>query len=612
VADIIEQNLTIIREVFQNAKPVGWQPSHDDPKPGAPIGGVDAGQWTPGKDGLPENCPVRPLGVSGDICFFVDPIGQVRELKPPMGKTHILTLFSGRAGYLTWAWPRWGERGVNGFAADEVAAALIKACHDLGPWSYVDKTRGRGCWLDDDAQLVLHLGTRIIRNQIISGPSEVHGYVYAARPNIPGPASVKTAQVEEPAQEVLQLLATWRWKRPDVDPMLMLGWIGAAFLSGALPWRPSVYLTGDHGTGKSSLQTLIKGVLSDWLVQAADTTAAGIYQRVKTDCLPVAVDELEGEADFKKQKAVLKLARLAASGALMLRGGDRHEGVEFQARSAFLFSSINTPPLEPQDLSRMAILALRPLDLHTPPPQLIPSRLKAIGQHVLKAMLTQWPRFYSTWAAFRAELGAGGMNARGQDTFGTLLACADLALYDGWNEERLSGLYDGDLKPWSEILAASTVAEFEDKTENWLGCLSHMLSVTPEPWRHTNHVSAGRMLAQYWENTGEYEFSTIKRELGKIGLALVKHGDVPRPNYLAVPNQGPLTRTLFQGSKWAGDVGAGVWAGALRQADEKLFIVERQRVNGVNQRCTLISLAGLYGPDGIFAGQKGRTEEGEA
>ena len=98
--------------MITNAKPVGWVPAHsDDPAVGAPIGGVDPGHWTPDGTGLPADCPVRPLGVSGEICWFVDPTGQVRDLKPPMGKMHLLMLFAGRTGYLSWAWPALGKEG---------------------------------------------------------------------------------------------------------------------------------------------------------------------------------------------------------------------------------------------------------------------------------------------------------------------------------------------------------------------------------------------------------------------------------------------------------------------------------------------------------------------
>jgi hypothetical protein len=65
--------------------------------------------------------------------------------------------------------------------------------------------------------------------------------------------------------------------------------------------------------------------------------------------------------------------------------------------------------------------------------------------------------------------------------------------------------------------------------------------------------------------------------------------------------------TLFEGSVWGGDVGAGVWAGALRQSPKgQIHEVARARINGDLQWATLVSLAGLYGEGGIM------TEAGEA
>ncbi|WP_163359483.1 hypothetical protein, partial [Escherichia coli] len=81
------------------------------------------------------------------------------------------------------------------------------------------------------------------------------------------------------------------------------------------------FITGDYGQGKSTLQAIIKEVIGDALHATADTTPAGIYQRVKQDCLPVAVDELEADADNRRAVGVVRLARLAASGGVMYRGG---------------------------------------------------------------------------------------------------------------------------------------------------------------------------------------------------------------------------------------------------------------------------------------------------
>ncbi len=606
MADTIEQNLEVIRGALRNVVP--FRPAErpvDDPLPGTPFRDIESGGWLPDPaTGLPPFCPVQPVGVNGPVAYFVDTEGQLQVFEPPYGKGHLLGLFGGRAGYLAWAWPRWGSKGVDGYAAEKAAADLLKAAFAQGVWSEIDKIRGRGCWLSGGGDLVLHAGDRIVAGGRTMPPGVHEGYVYPAMRALPEVLDYARG-TENPAPHLLALLQTWNWKRPDVDPLLLLGWIGSAYIAGALPWRPTIFMTGDKGTGKSTLQRVVKEIMGGWLVQSADTTAAGIYQHIKQDCIAVAVDEMEGEQDTRKQKAALKLARLAASGGIMLRGGDRHSPVQFQARSSFLFSSINTPPLEPQDLSRMAILALYRLADGAPRPELDATKFGLWGQRILAQMMSQWGRFYVTWDAFQRELAAGGMDSRGQDTFATLLACGDMMAHDSWNEERLSGCCEGDVRPWSEILAASGVAELEDATENWQGCLGHMLSVTPDAWRNTYIASAGQLLEGYWLNTGEFELSKIKSRLAQVGLALVKAGHTVRPNYLAVPNQHPVTRTLFVGSKWAGEMGASVWAGALRQASENVCIAGRQRVNGVRLPCTLVSLEALYGPDGIMAACEG-------
>jgi hypothetical protein len=69
-----------------------------------------------------------------------------------------------------------------------------------------------------------------------------------------------------------------------------------------------------------------------------------------------------------------------------------------------------------------------------------------------------------------------------------------------------------------------------------------------------------------------------------------------------VPNQDPALRKLFEGTKWQGDPGASVWAGALRQAPRgEIYEVDQARINGRMAKVTLIKLEALYGPGGIMA-----------
>ncbi len=609
-------NLAAVRSMIAEAEPVRQvRVAHD--RPSAP-----PGDWTPDLLGLPPDCPVRPLGIQGDRLWFLDAIGQVRTLDPPYGKGHVLGLFCGKMEYLEWAWPRFGksdDKGrapVSSYANEEVAAALIRACAAKGPWDSVDRIRGRGCWTDAAGNLVVHTGTAVVTGGRAEPPGEHDGIVYPTRARIPGPLSLREPLPFDPAAMLRPVLRSWSWGRPGIDPHLLLGWIGAAFLGAALPWRPMVFLTGDKGTGKSTLQLLLKSLFGDWLVQAADTTAAGLYQHVGLDSVPIAVDELESEADVRKQKAVLKLARLASSGAVMMRGGDRHQGVEFQARSAFLFSSINAPPLEPQDLSRMALLRLDKLKPGQAQPPIDGRTFGLIGRAILRRLLEEWPRFTETFEAFAAELQRAGMDGRGQAQFGTLLACADLVSHAGWDADRLKFAddIDSDLVPWSELLKPSEMIEFEDGVENWRGCLRHMLSVRVEAWRSGLRSTVGQVLQAYYapgQGDDGLDITGANAMLSQAGLRIIwqrRAGKVEK--YLAIHNQGPLIRELMAGSKWAGELGAGVWAAALRQGPRgELWELGQVRVNGVQDRATLIRLEGLYGPGGIMAEADGAEEE---
>jgi hypothetical protein len=613
-------NLSAVRAMLADAKPVPSVRRKDSPDPCLPRNGEPAGEWKPSPLGLPCDCPVVPLGISGAAGYFIDPIGQVQKLEPPYGKGHLLGLFCGDENFLSWAWPRWagkskrddGQGAIDGYAAEKAAAALLSACAAKGPWDSVEKVRGRGCWQDRAGNLVLHSGTQLRFNGRVEPPGEIEGFVYPTRPALPTPWPESTVGAENPARLIRPMLASWLWARPTVDPYLLLGWIGAALLGGALPWRPAVYITGDKATGKSTLQALIKGLLGDYLIQAVDTTGAGIYQHIGNDSLAIAVDELEGETDTRKAKNVLKLARIAASGGLMLRGGDRHNPVEFRARSCFLFSSINTPPLEPQDLSRMAILRLARLPAGQAAPNLDPQMLNIIGRCILRRLIEEWPRFHETWTAYKGELGRAGMDGRGQDTFGTLLACADMIEHQGWDEDRLRVAGDdGDVVALAELMKAASMFEFEDSAENWRLCLSHLLNVRVEAWRSGNRMAVGQVLYDFHNQKDEMNSGIARTMLAQVGLGLVNrtvssHDLSGGSWWLAVPNQNPLTRQLFEGSKWAGDIGAGVWSGALRQSPrETVHDVSKARVNGEPQPCTLISLYGLFGSGGVMEGEKG-------
>lgn len=577
-----------------------------DPAPEAPrsVDGEEImpGQW-PGApmDRLPPGCPVAPLGVDGKTCYFVDTLGQLMPVSAAEWNKKTLTvLFSQTPNFLYWAWPRFaapskkgGAPKINGLETDEAVACLVKAAGERGLFDPADKVRGRGSWLDQQGRLIWHNGEQLFtleRGRLqASRPGDLDGYFYPRRPPILAPWPEAIAEEESPAIDLMRALGTWTWERPVLDPLLVLGWIGAAFLGGALPWRPTVFLTGDKGRGKSTLQGIVKQVLGSALHATADTTAAGIYQRVKQDSLPVAVDELEGEADDKRAMAVIKLARLAASGGMMYRGGADHEGVEFRARNAFFFSSINPPPLEPADRSRMAILSLGKVD---------PARAAAavlenpelLGRQMLRRLLDQWHDFDRCFADWRGTLRKAGFDGRGQDTYGVLLTVANLLLGDAGLERH--GLPVTEQDQVGAMLAGWTQDERDAQQDNWRGCLDRLMSWTIDNWKGGDRPIVGQVAYDLCcTSKGEPDISRAMLAQAGLGIKQLSHDRF----LIAVPPGGNGVEKIFAGTKWS----RGTWMHALKQGPERIVIRtlgngQNVRIAGQTKRCLLIDVKALH------------------
>jgi hypothetical protein len=630
-----EQDVSPVRAAMRSSRRA--PPTHaNDPDPAIGearlVGGqaINPGQWLPDAWGLPPSCPVEPLGMQGDVLYVQDVLGQLQAIEPSsLGMKCIQMLFGFRQGYLYWAWPRHSKKGkIEGWRAEKVAEALYTAGTLRGVFDAANRVRGRGAWRDREGGLIYHSGSTLWRS---SGAhfEEAHighleGYFYPRRPEIPAPWPERVSQGANPCALLLPMLCRWAWERPEVDPILMLGWVAAAMVGGALAWRPCAFVIGDKATGKSTLQALVKGILGDALLSTADTTAAGIYQRVQQDSLPVAVDELEAELDQRKNLAVVKLARNASSGAMMLRGGADHVGSEFRAQSCFLFSSINPPPLMPQDVSRMAILRLHQLPASAYS-QVAPTIVDGdtCGPRLLRRLIDGWSRFDRVLADYRAVLEGAGHDGRGQDTLGTLLACAHLAIGEELADHLKIPMVD-ELGKWGELLAPSTMLEYEDLSANWHSAIKYLLTSRVEAWRGGLRHTVGQLLEDLMTTydkhpTAVLEGATVQgvmnlpdavRLLSQAGLGIMRlceldhHADPTNEWILCVPNESQLVAELYRSTPWAGLGGiSSVWKSALRQAPAAIASSDRDRnrvrINGVRERCTLIRVKAFqdYGGD---------------
>jgi hypothetical protein len=150
------------------------------------------------------------------------------------------------------------------------------------------------------------------------------------------------------------------------------------------------------------------------------------------DSRAVALDEMEPGLDERKASNIADLMRTSASGAIGRRGSAGGTASEFQMRSAFLFSAINNPLHTAADLSRVAVLRMLPFDKDSEKGE--PINAETTGPMILAQMMRAWGDgghgFKMQYDRFAAALAEGGHEKRGQDTYGTLLACAAMLLGD--------------------------------------------------------------------------------------------------------------------------------------------------------------------------------------
>lgn len=559
----------------------------------APFGGRDEDDDLD-RPRVPRDCPVKALGVGtdGQSCWYLNVLGQLVLLAPrDHGKNNLNVLFAPRAHLLAKYWPRWSEEkrdragnvtkaaAIVGFKQDDASEALINACGESGIFDAQGRVRGRGAHKGKGGALVVHYGDKVMvaraRVTGTAAPTEWYDtglhdrFVYPAASATPRPA-------DEPSdagavEQLLGLIGTWNWRRRELDAMLALGWISQTAVAGALGWRSHLFVTGGRGTGKSSFNGkdgLCDLLLGGGALRTGSATEAAVRQLLRAQTIPVIFDEFEPNAfNAHKLAAVLELARVASSGGDVHKGSSDHKAAEFVLNSCFQFSAILTPHMEPQDRSRFAVLELEPLPPGTPKLDLANAGLPAIGAVLMRRMADGWHRWPATFAAYHDALTARGHSARSADTFGTLLAAADLALYDHLDTEVLDD--------WAVKCAPDRLTEISDAPEDHSSCLQHLTTSTLQARGGDLRETIGTWIARAVGPAHEgQDQAGARAKLGEIGLKLVNLRRTPQggwgavdhlagqPCYLAVAQTHRSLAEIWGATKWQ----AGGWSQTLARA----------------------------------------------
>jgi hypothetical protein len=548
---------------------------------------IARGEW-PGypHDRLPPGCPVNVLGLNGMTLYLTDTSGQLIALTAAeISKKSLSHLFAGAGYYLEWAWPRWAAKGgvTRGVDVDDAHQCLLNAARRRGVFDPASKVRGRGGWRDDYGAFIWHAGDTLCtldrsgRKMQLLRTGRRDGHFYERRENVITPWPEPVGPDNSPAGALMADLSTWRMQRETVDPLFVLGWIACAFMGAALKERPHVLLTGGFGVGKTTLQNLVQAHMGDVMHRTGNTTAAGLYQRFGNDCLPVQLDEFEAAADPRKGQAIVELARVAFSGDDMFRGGADHKGVSFQVRAAFIMSGIQPPPLGDQDKSRVAEVSLSRLDANAVMKAGRVVDAETAGRKILRQVMDGFAGFDALREDWREALRSAGLTARNQDTYGTLLAGAQMLL----GAEGL-GQWNVDVTEPQRVGALVAEATAQDRAEtrdNWEKCLDKLFDFVIDAWREGERPTIGTALEAWMRADNETvpgeAIDKARKQLALVGLGgreewfFVSDKGRRCRRFLMVPvGAESSVAKIYAGTVWAN----GGWAGALKQAPKDVVL----------------------------------------
>lgn len=583
-----------------------------DPHPDLARNGIKAGQW-PGAphDALPPDCPVEVIGCDADLNVWCKTATGSLTMIEKWDMATVLKLFGGCINFAYWAWPAFGKEKVTDpdtgevkeilkvkrIERDKLFTCLANQAAKLPQFDPHTQHRGRGAWRTEAGQFVWHSGKYLwrVQNGRLENvpPGQIDDFLYTRQPGVIEPWAGPVTVAESPAARIFKDLRSWQWERAYLDPILVMGWIVTAFMGGALEQRPVIFTTGGFGVGKSTMQKLIRQVLRTVVFTAENTTAAGIYQQMRHDALPVMVDELESKFGSDQATAVVELARIAYSGGRAARGGADHNGTTFTLYCPFFFSAINPPPMGDQDKSRMAVLNLgrmKPVADGRPAFEVSSTD----GRMILRQVMDGWPEFrdhgLQRWWNLLAEL--KGIDSRSIDTYGTLLAAAEMVLGPEALED--AGLPVADENRLAEVIQEATADERAERLDNWHKCLNHLLASMIDAWKDGAKPTVGGVMDELLLGGLEMDLTTARNKLQLVNLGVMprgwtgQQGDGP---WLCIPADGPQLAKLFAGTVWRD----GVWSNALKQAPAKIVVRERSRqtvkINGNARRCLIVNMA---------------------
>jgi hypothetical protein len=491
----------------------------------------------------PPGMPITVLGLWGDHYWFIDAVGQRVSRTPQqmLAKGPLMGLFHGNTAWPEVAAPvndKEGQPILGAVHFDRLGMLLMRACAARPLYNPDTPLRGVGVWRVGDTVLV-HLGNRILDlgtgRAIAPGFSRGNAVWPAWQARLPK-ASASAPELPPPAPaslgaELVRRLGLWTWEAvegPEVRAVsgapaaarILAGYVAAAMLGAAIPWRPHVLLVAQGGSGKTTLIEMIEPLLP-FVSASNDFTEAGLRQSLTGTSGALLLDEADATPEtMERLQRVVDMLRRASGGkgARSVRGSAGGVSQTFEVTVSALLGSVHAPPLNPADASRFTRLdLLAPRDGATPLDKAeLVGWAEMHGPALFARVLAGQARFDAVFAAFRRAMitGPWASAPRQADQLGTLLAGWWVLTQDGQPspeavEDAIEHL--GDL-----LCTGGEQAHEQGPTQ----CLTHLLGASANVTIAGERVTLGYLVDEVRRE--EHAAQTDLRRLRDHGLAWVR------------------------------------------------------------------------------------------
>lgn len=304
---------------------------------------------------------VRVLGlVNNNVLLVSLETGQTWEMHPNMWRKVFMISIAPESYWLRYGTDR--SNHISGQVIDTAQNAICRQAARKGPFD-MKLLRGRGIWRHDDGSIIVNTGRAIVNS---NGEEKLLNewksrYVYTAGRVLDGWKSRPMRDGE--SHEIMKLLFKLRFGSRN-DVYMLAGWIVCAMVSGALHWRPHLWLIGSKGIGKTWVKNGVLAKLigtSNMTSVSSGTSAAGIMSQSASASLPIIYDEAESDKRSESQliSEMMRIMRIASDDGQEVVKGTRTGGSRTSSITAsILFISTAKNWLSPAEASRVTQITL--------------------------------------------------------------------------------------------------------------------------------------------------------------------------------------------------------------------------------------------------------------